>query len=84
VAGKILFATPFGLWYNTVLLAGEVPWQWMIPASWVAFGLAALARASYPFALIPAVAFLWMALHRRQVRATNELLTSPFRIISTG
>jgi hypothetical protein len=77
-----LFTTPFGLWYNTVLLAGEVPWQWMIPASWVAFGLAALAKAAYPFALIPAVAFLWMVLHRRQVREANEQLTSPFRITS--
>jgi hypothetical protein len=65
-------ATPLGTWYNTILLAGVIPWQWLIPTSWVAFGLAVVAKAAYPLCLIPVVAFIWLVKNARKAQVDKD------------
>ena len=65
----LLLAGPIGTWYNTVLLAGSTPWYVLIPVSWVAVLLSIVARAPYPFALIPLSAWMW---HLVQAKDNQE------------
>lgn len=58
-----LLALPFGTWYNSTFLLGTAPWQLIVPTSWIALLLAYLAKGVYPFALIPAVAFIWSVIN---------------------
>jgi hypothetical protein len=75
-------ATPLGIWYNTILLAGTIPWQWLIPTSWIAFGLAIVAKAAYPFCLIPVVAFIWIVKKGLKGQMDGNQLPNPVRLLA--
>lgn len=64
-----LLALPFGTWYNSTFLVGTAPWQLIVPCSWVALLLAYWVKGVYPFALIPAVAFIWSISNRAEFQA---------------
>jgi hypothetical protein len=61
----LLLAQPIGLWYEDVLLAGLIPWQLLVPVSWLAFLLSVLLKSSLPFLLIPLSALVWRVWAKR-------------------
>lgn len=74
VAG-LLLAGPVGTWYNGVLLAGSTPWFVLLPASWAAVFLSFLARAPYPFALIPLTVWSWYLLRPKEAQPGESMWT---------
>jgi len=71
-AGLILIG-PVGVWYNSVLLAGSTPWYVLIPVSWVAVLLSVVARAPYPFALIPLSTWMWHVVQAKDAQEQESM-----------
>lgn len=83
LSSALLLAAPLGAWYNAVVLTRRtIPARVLIPASWIAVGLAVWAHASYPFILIPLSAMLWFVVQQR--RAPRPTLLAWLRERASG
>lgn len=68
----LLFGFPFTRWYDSLLITGTVPVQFLVPYSWVVFILAYLVKSNIPLATLPLAALTW------------QLVSSSKRDHSTG
>lgn len=61
-----LLALPMGLWYEGVFLTGVAPVALLLPAGWISFVAAAFLRNSWPLAVMPLIAFVWVFYQERR------------------
>jgi hypothetical protein len=66
LTAALLLAAPLGAWYNDVVLTRRLPLRILLPAGWLAVGLAVALKASYPFVLIPLSALGWYVWAQRR------------------
>lgn len=66
LSAALLTATPLGAWYNQTILTAQAPVKILVPISWLAMGLAAALKATYPFILVPLSALGWYVWTQRR------------------